>query len=102
MFSLYCRDVTIVHTSLSSSKNRGLPQKELNAVFRLSHYAIFAPGGIHVDSKRQIDANPAGLCKNLVFDFLLFAADQTLFNAIRNSQQYLHSVIPQVKPSQYC
>jgi hypothetical protein len=93
-------------------RKQGLPAKQLNIVFRaiiLSRiqYAISAWGGfIHAEWKHKIDAfltraNRSGLCTDLNFDSLLFAADQTLFKSIHYNDHCLHSILPQVKLSQY-
>jgi hypothetical protein len=93
-------------------RKQGLPAKQLNIVFRaiilsIIQYTISAWGGfIHAEWKHKIDAfltraNSSGLCTDLNFDSLLFAADQTLFKSIHYNDHCLHSILHQVKPSQY-
>ena len=93
-------------------RNQRLPSNQLSIVFRALiisriQYAISAWGGfIHSDWKSKIDAflhraHRAGFCQDFTFDSLLFAADQTFFRSISNSEHCLHSIIPAVKDLHY-
>jgi hypothetical protein len=43
----------------------------------------------------------AGLCRDTVFDALLFAAEQTLFQSLRSSDHCLHSFLPAIRTRRY-
>jgi hypothetical protein len=97
---------------LKMLRKQGLAPKQLGIVFQALiisriQYAISAWGGfVHSDWKRKIDAfllraHRSGLCTNLTFDTLLFAADQTLFTSICNNEHCLHHILPAIKSNQY-
>ena len=93
-------------------RKQGFPPKQLNAVFQAIiisriQYAISAWGSfIHGDWIHKIEAfltraHHSGLCQDATFNSLLFAADQTLFQAISKSSHCLHSILPDNREVQY-
>ena len=93
-------------------RKQGLPNKQLNIVFQAIivsrvQYAVSAWGGfLTADLIQQIDAffsraHRIGLCDDISFASLLFAADQTLFSSMTKPEHCLHSLLPPVKSNQY-
>jgi hypothetical protein len=93
-------------------RKQGLPPKQLNIVYQTIitsriQNAISAWGGfIKTDSKSKIDtfllcSYRADFCRDNVFNFLLFAADQTLFRSMSSSDHSLHSILPAIKTRHY-
>jgi hypothetical protein len=93
-------------------RKQGLAPKQLGIVFQALiisrlQYAISAWGGfVHSDWRRKIDAfllraYRSGLCTNLTFDSLLFAADQALFASMCNNTHCLHHILPALKSHHY-